>query len=447
MTPPSPQAVAIDHLDVRYGSRLAVADLGWTVATGAIVAVTGPNGSGKSTLLRAIAGLIRPSGGGIVVGGRPLPELPLRERARLVAWMPQEEPLGDEISLYEHVSFGRHPHRARFWPETTQDRAAVEGALRLVDAWEARERSVHRISGGERQRVRLARAIAQDAPIVLLDEPTAHLDVGHQLDVLSRVRALTRENGRTVLVALHDLNLAARFADRILVLSSGRRVAEGPPEAVLSAELLARVWGIEAELRRDRATGVPYLIPVLPMDRTSTPSPGRPHRVHVVAGGGAGAELMRRLRGAGFEFTSGVLHLFDTDTEVAEALGVGHAVETPFAPISAPVRQHLAALLEASEAIVVAPVPFGPANLSNLVDLDRWVGRRPIVFVRPPVDRPWDFTSGEASRRRAELVDRGAVEVADAEAAVAWLSEHLAPPRGDVPPAPRPSAGPPTVGA
>lgn len=425
-----PPAVLIDRLTVRYGARTAIAELTLRAAPGEVVALTGPNGSGKSTLLRTVLGLQAATSGSVRVRGDDVADLSLLERARRLAWAPQEEPVGENVPVIDYVRFGRYPHVARFARETESDEAAVEHALRQVDFWEGRSRGIRELSGGERQRVRLARALAQETPVLLLDEPTAYLDIGHQLEILGRTRAIAREESRCVLVALHDLNLAARFADRIVVLSHGRLVAHGTPPEVLSPELLADVWGVVAELRRDPRTHLPYLIPVLPADRIErATAPGRRWmaRVHVVAGGGAATELIPRLAREGFEVSVGAVHLFDTDAELGERLGVAMAVETPFAPLSPPVVAHLEGLLEAANAIVVAPVPAGPANLANWRTLAAWSGRRPIALLPVPSDGSWDFTGGEATRIRADLIAAGAAELPSVDAVVDWLRQRVVP--------------------
>ncbi len=418
----------VDRLTVRYGGRTALADVSLSARSGELVALTGPNGSGKSTLLRAVMGLIAPQGGSVRVEGANVPELGLIERARRVAWAPQEEPVGENVSILEYVRFGRHPHLAPFANEGPADHAAVERALRRVDFWEERSRGVAELSGGERQRVRLARVLAQETPLLLLDEPTAFLDIGHQLDALERVHTIARQERRCAVVALHDLNLAARFADRIVVLSHGRCVASGTPKEVLSPELLADVWGIVADLRWDPVTGLPYLLPVLPMDRpplAGTVGPRPMARVHVIAGGGSGSELIPRLAREGFEVSVGAVHLFDSDAELGERLGVAMATEMPFTAISPPVARHLETLLEACDAVVVAPVPTGSGNLANWSILAGWAGRRPIALLPMPREPAWDFTGGAATRLREELLRLGGEEVGGVDDVVRWLRARL----------------------
>ncbi|MGA8276192.1 MAG: ABC transporter ATP-binding protein [Thermoplasmata archaeon] len=426
MTERTVPPLTVEAVTVRYRDQVAVRSVTLSVPRGEVLALAGPNGSGKSTLLRAIAGLEPLAGGSVRILGRPLRSFSLRERARMVAWMPQEEASGDNVPLLDYVRYGRFAHVPPLAAEREADERAVMAALADADVTTFARRGILELSGGERQRARLARVLAQETPVLLLDEATAHLDVGHQLDLLGRIRKIARRDGRAVIVALHDLNLAARFADRVAVLSHGQLVAEGAPPAILSPELLARVWGIVAVVRRDAATGLPYLIPQLPLgpEPASVHLPRRP-KVHVVAGGGTGIPYLRRLVEEGYDVSAGALPLFDSDTEAAEELGVPVAVEIPFAPLGLEARARNRVLLASAGAIVVAPFPVGPSNLANLEDLREFVPRIPIFLIDPPHGTSLEFADGRATEVREELARRGGVRVESVDALVAALAARL----------------------
>jgi iron complex transport system ATP-binding protein len=428
MTEEGPLPLVVSAASVRYRDQVAVRAVTLSVPRGEVLALAGPNGSGKSTLLRAIVGLEPLAGGSVQLLGRRLSTLTLRERARAVAWMPQEESPGDNVRLVDYVRYGRFAHIPPLAAEREADARAVSAALLDADVETFSARGILELSGGERQRARLARVLAQETPVLLLDEATAHLDVSHQLDLLGRIRKIARRDGRAVIIALHDLNLAARFADRVAVLSHGQLVAEGAPSAILSPQLLARVWGIVAEVRRDASTGLPYLIPQLPLgpEPASVRPPRRP-RVHVVAGGGAGVLFLRRLVEQGYEVTAGALPLFDSDTEAAEELGVPVAVEIPFAPLGTEVRARNRLLLAAAEAIVVTPFPVGPSNLANLEDLVEFLPRIPIYLVDAPPGTSLEFADGRASATRQRLAAAGGVRVTGLEQLLAALETRLGP--------------------
>jgi iron complex transport system ATP-binding protein len=416
-------ALRLAGVDAGYGSRAALVRVDLAVRPGEFLALTGPNGSGKSTLLRVALGLVEPSRGSAELFGTPLAALSVRERAFRVAWVPQAEPLREEVPLDRYVLYGRYAAHGTFGRENDDDRRLATEAIAEVGLADRAHDSLLALSGGERQRAVLARALCQQAPLLLLDEPTTHLDIGHQLDLLDRVRRLVRERGITVVAALHDLNLAARFADRIVVLSRGRCVADGPPGRVLSSELLARVWGIDAELRQDAGSGLPYLLPRLAPPAPPGTAPGP--RVHVVAGGGSGASLVRHLVDAGYDVSVGVVPLFDTDATVAQELGVPAALELPFAPIGEEALRRFDALVDGARAVVVAPFPVGPSNVANLTRLGGRAGGPPVLLLPQPPNVRWDYADGAGEAARDALRARGAIEVAGEDEAIAWLDAQL----------------------
>jgi iron complex transport system ATP-binding protein len=417
-------ALRLRTLSISYGSRAALKEVDLEVGVGEFVALAGPNGSGKTTLIRAVLGLLPSLPGSVELFGDPVESLSIRDRARRVAWVPQEEFPRDDVPLLDYVLYGRNAHLGWLEGESERDRRQALTILSQMGLKDRVADGVLSISGGERQRTILARAIAQDAPLLLLDEPTSHLDIGHQLDLLVRVRRLAEERGVGVLAAMHDLNLAARFADRIVVLSHGRKHVEGTPSEVLSEELLARVWGVASDLRQDPRTGVPYLLPhhVIPVGRPgSTPPDERP--IHVVAGGGAGGPFLRALIDEGFRVTVGAIHLLDSDTEIAERLAIPAAVEIPFAPLGPEVRARNRDFLAEAQAIVVAPFAVGPSNISNLEDLLPYRGRVPMLLATHPPIIERDFTKGSASQLWEALRQAGGIEVPDPPAAIRRLQD------------------------
>jgi iron complex transport system ATP-binding protein len=226
---------------------------------GGFTALAGPNGSGKSTLLRAMSRVLRPRRGGVTLEGRDLYALTARESARAIAVVPQEPSLDFEFSVEEVVLMGRAPHLGRFESEGPRDREAAREAMERTGTWELRARSILELSGGERRRAFLARAFAQEPRVLLLDEPTTHLDLGFQAQILRMVRELRRDRGVAVLAAVHDLNLAAAHADRLVLLAGGRVKASGPPAEVLREPLLREVFGTELLVRPHPETGGPWI--------------------------------------------------------------------------------------------------------------------------------------------------------------------------------------------
>jgi iron complex transport system ATP-binding protein len=246
-------------VSVALSGRAVLRDISLSLALGHLVALVGPNGAGKTTLLRALAGLV-PSDGAIHVGGDALPSLSLRERARRFAYLPQGHIVHWPLPARDIVALGRYPHGATDPARLTLgDSEAVLRAMQATDVMEFAARRVTELSGGERSRVALARVLAVEAPVILADEPTSSLDPRHQIDVMKTLRAAA-DRGTLVVVVTHDLGLAARFADTVLVLSDGRLVSQGAPAEALSEQVMANVFRISAfraEYRRE-AVIVPW---------------------------------------------------------------------------------------------------------------------------------------------------------------------------------------------
>jgi iron complex transport system ATP-binding protein len=236
----------LDNAGINIGGRWLARHVSLELRGGGLLALVGPNGSGKSTLLRLLGGLWKASEGAVTLDGRNLKSLPRRAIARGIAYTPQDTRLDFAFTVREAVMMGRHPHLGRFDIERESDHVAAHEAMRRADVAQLTDRFVTDLSVGERQRVLLARSLATEAPILLLDEPTASLDIAHALDVLSMCRELAGE-GKAIAMAIHDLNLAARFADRVGLLEDGRLVACGGADEVLRAESLNRVFGVSAD--------------------------------------------------------------------------------------------------------------------------------------------------------------------------------------------------------
>jgi iron complex transport system ATP-binding protein len=239
-------SIKLEKISLGYDSRLVLRDLSLEIYPNEVFALLGPNGSGKTTLLRAIAGQLQPSNGAVYLDARRMNEISPKALAREIAALEQEIHSSFDFTVREIVELGRLPHLERWQRLSQQDRARVTRALTLTGTLEFADRPVQQLSSGERQRVWLALALAQEPKILLLDEPTAHLDLRYQIEILQLIRRLTQ--GRlTVILSLHDLNLAARFADRVALLSEGQLLALGTPETVLTPENIERVYQMRVQ--------------------------------------------------------------------------------------------------------------------------------------------------------------------------------------------------------
>jgi len=256
--------IGIEHVSFAYDAETpALKNVDLAVTGGEAVALAGPNGSGKSTLLRIISGVLRPQAGTVRLDDDPIGTLSPRRIARRLAMVEQERPMGFDFTVREVVAMGRIPHRGRFARESQEDRRAIARALEIADVRRLADRSIRAVSGGERQRVYLGMALAQEPDVLLLDEPTTHLDLRHQVQFMTIVRQRAL-GGMTVAIAIHDLTLAAQAADRIALMSDGRIVVTGSPSDVLTAPNVRRVFGVDAVVGEHPQLGTTYVLPALP---------------------------------------------------------------------------------------------------------------------------------------------------------------------------------------
>ena len=261
-TPDGPVRLAAESVRLAYDERVVVHDVDLTLTDGSFTAIVGPNGCGKSTLLKALGRLLRPTSGQVVLDGRSIAKTSTRDVAKVLGLLPQTPIAPDGLTVADLVARGRHPHQSWLRQWSRDDEDAVAEALAWTDMTELADRPVEALSGGQRQRAWISMALAQGTDLLLLDEPTTYLDLAHQIDVLELVARLHAERGRTVVVVLHDLNLAARYAQRLVAMRDGVLVASGSPGEVLTERLMADVFELDARIVADPVAGTPMVVPV-----------------------------------------------------------------------------------------------------------------------------------------------------------------------------------------
>jgi iron complex transport system ATP-binding protein len=415
LVPGADGGLVLEDVTAGFGDRWVLQAVSLEARPGEVVGLIGPNGSGKTTLVRVASRGLAPRSGRVLVEGHDPYRLTSRQAARLAAVVPQDVVPAFAFTVLEVVLMGRAPYLSPWSSGRPEDWARARRAMAQANVQHLADRPLEELSGGERQRVVLAQALAQDAPVLLLDEPTTHLDLRHVIDILSLVWSLARREDRAVLAIFHDLNLAAAYCDRIYALNEGMIVASGSAREVITTTLLREVFEVDAEAVPSRTSGLPTI--VLP-----PPPPGvrpGPVRAHVIGGAGTGAPAIRLLAQAGFEVTTGVLHSGDTDDEVAQRLNILRVSVPPFSPIDQGAVDECVRFIQEADLVVVCDPPFGPGNVENLRLALRAVElKRPVIVLDriPMAER--DFTGGVATALWDELKEGARVVTSDRMLAV-----------------------------
>ncbi|MBN1628181.1 MAG: ATP-binding cassette domain-containing protein [Thermoleophilia bacterium] len=397
-------------LEVALGGQRVLGPLDLRVEHGTFLGIAGPNGSGKTTLLRALTGGVKPTGGEILLEGRPVAQYPAIELARHVGVVPQRFTLDFSFTVEEMVAMGRYARGGG-----AADVEAVTSALEATGMTPLAGRLVTELSGGERQRALIAQALAQETPTLLLDEPLNNLDLNHQLEIMQLLGRLHGE-GRTVVVVLHDLNMAAQYCEDLLLLDQGHCAERGSPSNLLDPKIILEVFKVRVAVHRQGSR--PYLTPLWSRTPECLPPAGDKH-VHVVAGGGAASPLLEELVLRGFAPTVGIVSVFDTDYATAQRYELEVVSSPPFEPFPQEAIEEFDGLAHSADVIVVAPVFFGKGNLAPLRTALQVAqgGKRVVVFTDPPIQER-DLCDGEAAELVRRLISAGALEARDTADAV-----------------------------
>ncbi|GAC1359568.1 MAG: ABC transporter ATP-binding protein [Ktedonobacteraceae bacterium] len=432
--------VDVQNITFGYSDKPLLYDVSLYVQRGEMIGLLGPNGSGKTTLLRLVSGLLRPQSGKILLQGRDLQRWGRRGAAQRIAVVPQELHIPFAFTVEHMVSLGRTPFVKPFLGERTQhDQTVVEDALQAAGVAPFADRIFNELSGGERQRVMIAMALAQEPILLLLDEPTSHLDIKYQIETLELVQRLNRERGVTVIAAMHDLNLASRYFARLLLFQRGIVADAGPAEA-LEPGLLSRVYGVDVRVGILR--GAKHLSVLPPDSEENDAHDMQPPRVHLISGGGSGEVMMRALADEHISFSIGALNIGDSDYTLALRLANHVIVEQPYAPISQQSLEQVRVSLTQVSRLIVCPTPIGFGNIAllreavvaaqqglpvvvlastdttgipdDVIEMDDGLVQRTGMAAR-------DYTGGEGVKLVGELLQTGAIVVDSVGEAIEYV--------------------------
>lgn len=355
------------ELAVGYGSRTVVGNINLDALKGQFICLLGPNGSGKSTILRCLAGLLTPLKGSVYLKGHQLYRMEPRDLSRTMAVVLTERLSPGLITVFDIAAMGRYPYTDFFGRLSGEDKQKTREALRLVGALDLAERYFNELSDGEKQKVLIARALVQEPEVIILDEPTTYLDVKHRLEVMEILRHLTQEKGITVILSLHEIDMALKSCELVLLVKNGRVLAYGPPEELLSEEMVAELYGIESAHFSNCLGGIEM--------RNSGGA-----RVFILAGAGTGTSVYRLMNKYGFSVITGVIHENDVDYHVGKALGATIISEKPFEEISVDSISRAAALSQQADYIIDAGYPIGFLNKHNVELAKRILAQNRVIY-------------------------------------------------------------------
>jgi len=411
--------IQIDQLQFTFAEKPLFDGLNFNINKGEIFSIIGPNGCGKSTLLRLLRGSIIPQQGEVKWDGTPVSEISSLSMARKVAVVPQTVHIDFPYKVHQVVEMGRYPHRKSLLSFSSKsDEQAVRHALAVTDIVSLAERSVTQLSGGELQRVFLARALAQSADVLFLDEATSHLDIDHRLELSELLIRLNREEGTTVVQISHDLDLASAMSDRIMLLNEhGEIVSIGTPTEVMTAEKLRQVFRVNVRVEKNPLTGSPLILPVI----NSSVHQLSPLKIHLICGGGSGKTLLRKLHLANAQLTAGPINQSDADEDLATALKIPHTTEHPFCPYSDEILCASEKFVANADVVVVATRWWGSGNLSCLKLASKALDqKKPLYFIGQTQGQ--DYTGNQAWNKIDQLIKRGAIAINSEDQLMSALS-------------------------
>lgn len=395
------EMLRFEHVTLGYGERDVIKDFSCSIKEGEFVSLIGPNGSGKSTLIHAITGMVPCKSGSIYVKGQDNSKLTSKERAQIAAVVPQNFQPNFAFKAKEIVAMGRHPFLGRMQSESEDDYRIIDQAMTETGTLHLRDRKITQLSGGERQRIIISSALAQQPELLIVDEPTNHLDIQYNLEVMQLMRRLNQEKGITIFAVLHDINMASRFSDRIIVLDHGEMKCDGAAKEIIREEILKPVYKIDLVVRDNPLTNAAEIVPLRSNKTAERQTNGK--RIHFICGGGSGGCWLEAFHNKGWEVSAGVLNVNDSDYELCRSLGLAVAEEKPYCDISEGAFEKNLELMEDADLVLLADIDVGHSNLKNIQALQRLKNQK-LYILR---GEGKDYTGGEALRVVEELVETG----------------------------------------
>lgn len=387
--------IELKNITLKYGDYEVLRDISFNIKKGEFTSIIGPNGAGKSTVLKAIMKNIELASGDISIKGKSIKNITHKEKACIIGFVPQEFNISFDFTVYDIVAMGRNPYIAKFKKSKFDDKKIIEESLQKTNTYEFKDKYFNSLSGGEKQRVIIARALAQQPEILILDEATSSLDIHHQLDILELIHSLNREDGLTVLTIMHDLNLASRFSDKIVLLSKNGVIKSGTPSEVIDEQVLKNVYDMDMVVRENKLLSYTEIIPL----RIRKSKEEKNIHVHIICGGGTGEYIIQKLYSERYKISCGILIEGDSDLDICRSLNLDYVVEYPFSKFSEESIAKNKEYIDNSHVIIVTDVAIGYGNFDNIKLIENIRDKK--IIILHSVNR--DFVNGEYEKILTEL--------------------------------------------
>ncbi len=383
----------LENIDFSYAKQKILHEINFHLKNHEFIGIIGPNGSGKSTLLKNVSKLLDPDKGSIYLDRNLLNDYSYKELAKKMAVVPQDTKVNFNFTVYDLVMMGRNPYQDRWGRISQKDKEKVKEAMELTDTAKFKEKSIKNLSGGERQRVIIARAIVQEPELLLLDEPTASLDINYQRNIFDLISDLNEELEMAVLAVSHDLNLISQYCERLILLNKGKIHSIGEVEEVITKENISDVYNTQVDIKYNPITERPYVI-IIPRQKNNQKIKEHDFKVHLICGGGTGKDIMNILNDLNIGVSTGVLNRGDSDWEEAKRLNYEVVEIPPFAPIDEYAMQENKEKMKDADLIIISDTPFGWGNLDNIKVLANFEDKDILFMMNNDIEKR-DFTEGK----------------------------------------------------
>ncbi len=383
-----------ENIKLEYDNKIALQKINFELNSHELVAIIGPNGAGKSTLLKILSQSLKPSEGIIYLNQKDLQDISKNELARIRAFVSAEENTDSQfITVNQYLYFGRAPYQSWFGTLTTRDKLIIEKCIEATGIQEFLLKNISELSSGEHQRVQIARALAQEPKVLLLDEPTSHLDIKYQLEIMNLLKKISL-SGVKIITILHDLNLAGHFCDRLMLLDGGELLCFDTPSMVLTEENLEKVFKNKWEIFFNPFSNSPKVYPKLKSNVNLAKKPGK---LHIIGNGGTGTDAIKLLKDSGFELSVGIINVIDSEYQLAKELNLSIIEDDSFSPFKEETRNRLKNHLINVDYIYLSKVSFSEGNLVNLEEVFNIKSLGKVVITEGADLKNRDFSNGKAT--------------------------------------------------